>query len=160
MSAHTLDHGLTAFRIGDPDGAYPIFDATGSRISPGRWNKPDTPVIYASEHYSTAMLEVLANAAGVLPPDQHFVEITLDAGASYETFSAAHHPGWDRADKQVARAFGSAWVAEGRSALLFVPSVVARMERNILINPAHPDARGIRAGLHQPVWWDERLFGR
>lgn len=160
MSAHTLDRGLTAFRIGDPDGAYPIFDATGSRISPGRWNTPDTPVIYASEHYSTAMLEVLANAAGVLPPDQHFVEITIDAGVSYEVFSAPHHPGWDRADKQVARAFGAAWVSEARSALLFVPSVVARMERNILINPAHADARGIRAGLHQPVWWDERLFGR
>lgn len=160
MSAQTLDRGLTAFRIGDPDGAYPIFDATGSRISPGRWNTPDTPVIHASEHYSTAMLEVLVNAAGVMPPDQHFIEIMIDAGVSYEVFSAAHHPGWDRADKQVARAFGSAWVSEGRSALLFVPSVVARMERNILINPAHPDFRHIRAGLHQPLWWDERLFGR
>lgn len=158
MSAHTLDRGLTAFRIGDPDGAYPIFDATGSRISPGRWNTPDTPVIHASEHYSTAMLEILVNAAGSLPPDQHFIEITLDGGISYETFPAAHHPGWDRADKQVARAFGSAWVREGRSAILFVPSVVARMERNILINPVHPDFRHIRAGLHQPVWWDERLF--
>ena len=160
MSAHRLERGLTAFRIGDPDGAYPIFDGTGSRISPGRWNTPDTPVIHASEHYSTAMLEVLANGAGVLPPDQHFIEITLDAGLSYEVFSADHHPGWERADKQVARAFGSAWVREGRSVLLFTPSVVARIERNVLINPAHPEFGRIRAGLHQPVWWDERLFGR
>lgn len=159
MSARRLDRGVTAFRIGDPDGAYPIFDSTGSRISPGRWNTSETPVIHASEHYSTAMLEVLAYAAGVLPPDQHFIEITLDAGLSYEVFSAAHNPGWERADKKVARAFGSAWVGQARSVLLFVPSVVARIETNVLINPAHPEFGRIRASLHQPVWWDERLFG-
>jgi hypothetical protein len=32
---------------------------------------------------------------------------------------------------------------ERRSALLLVPSMVARVERNILINPVHPDARRI-----------------
>ena len=159
MSGQTLDRSLTAYRIGDPDGAYPVFDATGSRISPGRWNTPDTPIIYASEHYSTAMLEVLVNGSGVLPPNQHFIRITLERGVAYETFSVDRHPDWATATG-VTRSFGQSWVAENRSAILFVPSVVARMERNILINPGHPDFRHIRAGLHQPVWWDERLFGR
>ena len=159
MSGQRLDRGLTAFRIGDPDGAYPVFDATGSRIRPGRWNTPDTPVIYASEHYSTAMLEILANASGLLPPNQHFVEISIDVGVSYEVFSPDHHPDWVNSIGAT-RAYGAAWVREGRSVLLFTPSVVARVERNVLINPAHPDFRRIRAGLHQPVWWDERLFGR
>lgn len=157
MSGQTLDRSLLAYRIGDPDGAYPVFDATGSRISPGRWNTPDTPIIYTSEHYSTAMLEILANASGNLPPDQHFVEITLERGVAYETFSADHHPDW-ATSTGVSRSYGQRWVTESRSAILFVPSVVARMERNILINPAHPDFRHIRASLHQPVWWDERLF--
>lgn len=157
MTGQKLDRGLTAFRIGDPDGAYPVFDATGSRISPGRWNTPDTPVIHASERYSTAMLEILANGSGLLPPNQHFVEISIDAGLAYEVFSADHHPGWV-GSIALTRAHGERWVKEGRSALLFVPSVVARAERNILINPAHPDFRHIRPGLHQPVWWDERLF--
>lgn len=157
MSGQTLDRGLRAFRIGDPDGAYPVFDATGSRISPGRWNTPDTPVIYASEHYSTAMLEILVNGSGLLPPNQHFVEISIEAGAGYEVFSADHHPDWVES-VGVTRAYGERWVKEGRSAILFVPSVVARLERNILINPAHPDFRHIRTGLHQPVWWDQRLF--
>lgn len=159
MSGQKLDRGLTAFRIGDPDGAWPVFDATGSRISPGRWNTPDTPVIYAAEHYSTAMLEVLVNGSGVLPPNQHFVEITIDAGVGYEVFSVNHHPDWV-GSAGLTRAWGERWVKEARTVLLFVPSVVARLERNILINPAHPDFRHIRAGLHQPVWWDERLFGR
>lgn len=158
MIAAVLDRTLKAYRIGDPNGAYPIFDAAGSRVAPGRWNTPAAPLIYAAEHYSTAMLEKLVNGSGALPPNQHYVEITIDAGVTYEVFSADHHPGWDAPDAAVARSFGQAWAAETRSCVLLVPSVVARIERNVLINPAHPDFRTIRAGLHQPVWWDARLF--
>jgi RES domain-containing protein len=68
---------LTSFRIGDPGGAYPIFDATGSTIAPGRWNTPGSPLIYTSDHYSTALLEKLALGSGPLLPNQHYVEITL-----------------------------------------------------------------------------------
>ena len=157
--AQALDRTLTAYRIGDPDGAYPIYDATGSRLYPGRWNTPATPIVYASEHYSTAMLEKLAHGSGRLPPNQHFIEITIDAGVSYEVFSPAHHPGWDLPGARVAKAYGQAWAIERRAAILIVPSLVARMDRNVLINPAHPDAAHIRTGLHQPVWWDQRLFG-
>ena len=46
-----------------------------------------------------------------------------------------------------------------RSLLLLVPSVVARMERNILVNPDHPEFGRLTHGLHQPVWWDRRLVG-
>ena len=157
MTGQVLDRTLTAHRIGDPDGAYPIFSAKGSSLNPGRWNTSDTPMIYASEHGATAMLECLARF-GAMPPNQHYIEITIDAGCRYEVFSPAHHPGWHATDRAVSRAFGAAWRREGRSGILFVPSVVARMERNVLINPDHPDFSRIRAGLHQPLWWDERLF--
>jgi RES domain-containing protein len=155
--AQVLDRTLTAYRIGDPDGAYPIFSAKGSSLHPGRWNTVDTPVIYASEHCATAMLERLA-AQGALPANQHYVEVTIDAGCSYEVFSEAHHPGWQDPSRNVSRAFGSGWRHEARSAILFVPSIVARMERNVLINPDHPDFARIHPGLHRPLWWDERLF--
>lgn len=115
-------------------------------------------MIYSSEHYSTAMLETLVNGSGHLPPNQHFIEIAIDAGVSYEVFSEAHHPGWERRDGAVSSTYGEEWRLSGRSAILIVPSVVARMERNILINPDHFDSKRIRTGLHQPVWWDARLF--
>jgi hypothetical protein len=35
---------------------------------------------------------------------------------------------------------------------------VARMERNVLINPTHKDSALIKPGLEQPIWWDGRLF--
>ena len=158
MTAQALDRVLTAYRIGDPAGAYPVFDATGSKLWPGRWNTPDSPVIYTSEHYSTAMLEKLAHGNGRMPPNQHFVEVTIPPGVPYEMFSAAHHPGWEAEDCLTAKAYGRAWQRSQRSLLLLVPSVVARMERNILINPAHPDRHRITHGLHSPIWWDARLF--
>lgn len=158
MTAQRLDRSLTAYRIGDPDGAYPIFDATGSKLYPGRWNTPASPMIYASQHYSTAMLEKLVHGSGSLPPNQHFITVTIDAEVSYEMFSEAANPGWDRADMAVSKPYGEAWLQSGRSAILIVPSVVARMERNVLINPAHADFTRIGHDLHQPVWWDARLF--
>lgn len=160
MSGQILDRTLTAFRIGDPDGLYPIFDGSGARLAPGRWNTTATPLIYASAHYSTAMLEKLANGSGMLPANQHYVEITIDAGVSYETFPAERHEGWAAPDMAVSRRHGEAWALQRRSAILLVPSVVARIETNVLINPGHPEFRRISAGLHQPVWWDARLFGR
>ena len=48
---------------------------------------------------------------------------------------------------------------DSRSSILLVPSVVARVESNILINPAHPEFGGIEVSLHEPVYWDRRLFG-
>jgi RES domain-containing protein len=153
-----LDRTITCYRIGDPDGVYPIFDAFGSTVSRGRWNDEATPVIYASEHYSNAMLEILARVRGRLPPNQHFITITISRGTSYEIVSKDHVSGWDDLERDVSRAFGARWVNEARSAILLVPSYVARIERNVVINPAHPDAKGIETSLPEPVWWDGRLF--
>jgi RES domain-containing protein len=68
--------------------------------------------------------------------------------------------GWDHPDLLVARGFGDAWIRERRTAVFMVPSVVARREGNVLINPQHPDFRRIVAGSPEPVVWDTRLFGR
>lgn len=158
MKAQILDRVLTAYRIGDPDGLYPIFDATGSVRAPGRWNTPSSPMIYASEHYSTALLEKLVHGGGSLPPNQHYVTITIPNGSSYETLDTAALPDWHLESAMASKAFGEKWQQEKRSAILIVPSVVARVENNILINPEHPQFRKVSASLHRPVWWDRRLF--
>ena len=159
MTAQILDRTLTSYRIGDPAGTYPIFDATGSTIAPGRWNRPGSPLIYTSQHYSTALLEKLVHGSGRLPPNQHYVEITIPSGTSYEILSQPALPGWDSMPATVSKVFGEEWCLQRRSAILLVPSVVARPENNILINPAHPQFPRLAASLHQPVFWDRRLFG-
>ncbi|MDL2410486.1 RES family NAD+ phosphorylase [Rhizobium calliandrae] len=159
MTAQFLDRTLSSFRIGDPKGMFPIFDATGSTIAPGRWNTPGSPVIYSSEHYSTALLEKLVHGSGQLPPNQHYVEITIPRGLTYEVFSQPALPGWDTMPATDSKRFGEQWCLEKRSAILIVPSVIARLDNNIIINPAHPEFRAISASLHHPVFWDKRLFG-
>jgi RES domain-containing protein len=153
-----LDRTLVCYRIGDPRGEFPIYDARGSVIAPGRWNDGESPVIYASEHYSNAMLEKLARGIGRLPPNQHFIAITVPRSVSYEVCSKDRLPGWDTPLPLASREFGKKWVQEMRSAILLVPSYVARVERNVIINPAHPEAHAIETTLPEPVWWDERLF--
>ena len=158
MTAQRLDRVLTTYRIGDPDGRFPLYDPNGSALFPGRWNTAETPMIYTSEHYATAMLEKLVRSNGEIPPNQHDIEITIPNGISYEVFDPAFLPDWMDRDAQSARKYGARWHKERRSLILIVPSIVARIERNVLINPDHPEAPQVRHGLHHPVWWDQRLF--
>lgn len=156
----TLPSPLTGYRIGDPDGEFPIWDDGGARQAFGRWHEAGSGVIYASEHYSTAMLEKLVHFGGELPGNQHFIEITLPAGLSYEVVNPDLLGGWADIAGIVAREFGRKWYAEKRSVILVVPSVVARMERNFVFHTGHPDFARIGIGLETPVWWDDRLFAR
>jgi RES domain-containing protein len=60
----------------------------------------------------------------------------------------------------IAAGYGQDWYSSGRSAVLWVPSIHARIENNFLINPAHPDAKLITHEVALPVWWDARLYGK
>ena len=66
--------------------------------------------------------------------------------------------GWDEADMIASRKAGDAWIEKAHSAVLYVPSVVFDVERNVLVNPGHPDFRRIKVIGTEPVRWDERLF--
>ncbi len=158
MRARTLPATMLAYRIGDPAGQFPVWSTEGAKRVFGRWHEAGAEVIYASERYSTAMLEKLVHWNGALPPNQHFVEITIPRGTSYEVVTADTVSDWFKPAGEAARRFGRAWYAENRSAILIVPSVVARMERNVVINRRHSDFESLTVGLETPVWWDRRLF--
>jgi RES domain-containing protein len=147
-----------AWRIAD--GRFDPFSPVGAALIGGRWNSPGRGVIYASRSFAGAMLECLAHAGiGRVPRTHVAVEIAIAEAVAVERQDASGLPaGWERADLRVARAFGDAWIRERRTAVLIVPSVVARREGNILINPLHPDFSGIVAGAPEPVVWDARLF--
>ncbi len=150
---------MRVFRIGDAQGRFPIFSGEGAAlVDDARWHELGQDVIYTSEHYSTAMLEKLAHCNGALPSNQHFMAIAIPLGTSYEAVTKDSLPGW--IDEPVARMFGATWFAERRTAILVIPSFVAREEHNVLINPHHADFKGIVPDRECPVWWDPRLFAR
>ena len=104
------------------------------------------------------MLEKLVHGSGQLPPDQHYVAVTIPNGISYEVLDTAALPDWYLESCATSKPFGQVWQQQKRSLLLIVPSVVARLEKNFLINPEHSEIRHVTTSLHQPVWWDRRLF--
>ncbi len=158
MATRKLTEPLTVWRIGDPEGRWPIYSAEGAIRNDGRWHRKGQAVIYASEHYGTALLEKLVHYNGVLPPNQHFIAIELPAGTSYEVVTKDSLPGWDDENQLISSAHGSQWIDERRSAVLIVPSVPSREENNVIINPAHPDSSSASQSLEKPVRWDNRLF--
>lgn len=155
----TLPNELVTYRIGDPKGEFPVYSGKGAEIHPGRWNATGQDLIYTSEHYSTALLEKLIRL-GELPAGQHYVEVAVPKGTSYEVVTDASLPGWYEFDAEKAKTFGARWFDEQRTAILLVPSLAARVDRNVLINPRHPDSKSIKPGLETPVPWDERLFSK
>jgi RES domain-containing protein len=140
---------------------YPVFDGTGAALEGARWNSPGRVLIYASEHYGTALLEKLVHAGRTaLPGAHHAAAIAIPDDVAIETFEADALPGWELEDSSAARGYGDDWHASSRTAVLIVPSLPGQpIERNFIINPAHPDARRIEVGLSFDVTWDGRLFG-
>lgn len=138
-----------------------VFSADGARLVGGRWSSPGRPVIYAAEHYATALLEILVHAGRIrLPGAYHAVRIEIPETVAVEVFDPAMHPGWDLEGSEVALDYGDEWAATRRTAVLVVPSVVAQpVEWNLLLNTEHPQFYRIVAGATCDVPWDGRLFG-
>lgn len=149
---------MRIYRIADARHA--IWDGTGAALVGGRWNSAGRPVIYGSLSYSCAMLEILAHAnIGRVPASHRFVAVDVPDGVAVERCESDRLPvDWDAADSAGAKAFGDRWLRDASSAILLVPSVVARLDWNALVNPLHADAQKLRASAPTDVLWDTRLF--
>jgi RES domain-containing protein len=55
-------------------------------------------------------------------------------------------------------AIGDRFVRDGKTAILIVPSVLAPLECNWLINPRHPDFAEIKVRKTKPFYYDPRFY--
>lgn len=134
-------------------------DGEGAQRAGGRWNSPGRPLIYTSRHLSLAALELLVHLdSDTVPADLAAFEIHVPDDLSRARVDPGElASGWaERLD--VTRAVGDAWLAAARTAVLMVPSVLVPHEENALVNPAHPDAVGIRVVRSMPFGFDSRLL--
>ena len=147
---------MIAYRIGSR--RHTIFGGAGAAEYGARWNSPGRPVIYAASSLSLAMLEQLAHTGtGRLPQDHAFIEITIPDSVSIETLTLKDVAGWNTDNLATSRAHGDRWLAERRTCLLLVPSVIVPTEDNVLINPSHADFPRVAASRPRHVNWDKRL---
>jgi RES domain-containing protein len=96
--------------------------------------------VYASESLALAALETLAHADRrrferdyvafrIYLPEEDV--LSLDDEALPQDWQA-------RPVSPAARQLGDAWLREGTSLALSIPSVIVPLERNYILNPAHP----------------------
>ena len=111
---------------------------------------------YASTGRALAVLEFLVHVRRErYPADRILIPIEIPDEVVAEPARLPRD--WKTAQDR-ARALGDGWIHAGTSLALLVPSAVLTKEKNVLINPAHPEFRRIR--LHRPEahFLDPRLF--
>jgi RES domain-containing protein len=113
-----------------------------------------------SENRSLALVEILVHLSSVIP-DRY----VLGAAEIPDDLAVDHVPegelpsNWatlDPSEQSATRAIGDRWIAEGRSVVLSVPSVISG-ERNYALNPTHPAFGRIAFAAPIPFQFDLRL---
>ena len=131
--------------------AFADLSGEGARLYGGRWNSPGRPVVYTAENPALAILEVRVHLdiePDLIPDDYVLVEIDLAETACEEITVLPENP----------RQLGDAWLADGHTPVLKVPSFAAPRSANFLINPAHVGGRSVAVIGHQKFSFDRRLW--
>jgi RES domain-containing protein len=133
----------------------------GGELAAGRWHTRGRPVVYCATSAALAVLEVrvrLDLPLDLLPDDYVLMRIAAPDHLEIRTVALSDlSNGW-RSREDLCRPIGDAWLEEGSTALLSVPSAIVEVERNVLVNPKHADAAPITVAGIVAFPWDERLF--
>jgi len=134
---------------------YAALDGEGARRFGGRWNPRGRPVVYAAEHLSLALLEIIVHLE--LSPDefpQDYVKIPIDIPDDVPVSRISSLPG----SEAEMRTLGARWIDQRGTAVLVVPSVLVPEEFNVLLNSRHPEFPRIRAAAPRHFRFDRRLL--
>jgi RES domain-containing protein len=118
----------------------------------GRWNSRGFAVVYCADHPALAALEVRVHLdlpPELLPDDFVLMKLELPYGPPEAVKTIPTDP----------RASGDDWIAQARTAVLRVPSILVPEAFNYLLNPAHPAAAEARLINIKPFSFDARLWG-
>jgi RES domain-containing protein len=137
------------------------FDGEGAYRYGGRWSSPGTRLSYASEHQSLAMLEYFVHLDHDDPPDDLVLAIAeVPDELVPETLDLRKLPAnWrDPAAPPALTSFGDDFAQKNQHCLLLVPSALAPLENNCLINPGHAGYKKITVRDVEPLLYDSRMF--
>jgi RES domain-containing protein len=121
-------------------------------------------MVYTSWCLSLAALEVFVNLdPGNEPRDLVWLAVDVPVDEESERrgereFISSLPQHWREHDDPETQRFGDEWIRSRRSAGLVVPSVLIEGEWNVLLNPAHPDAKTIRVVETKAFRFEERMF--
>lgn len=139
---------------------YADLSGSGGLHHSGRWHHRGRPIVYLAESPAGALLEVLVHIEAASPADLPGSYQLLEVEVPDEAEIAdARLPGEALHRLSATRRCGNAWLAEGATLLMRVPSVVVGRTHNLLFNPAHPLAARCRVVSRARYPFDLRLAG-
>lgn len=130
----------------------------GSRIYGGRWNPAGLATLYASEHISLCILEILVRATKTTSPDSYtliFIEIPNKGILSIQHNKLKQ--GWYH-DLEYTQGIGEDFLKENGALCLKVPSAIVTQEHNYLLNPLHSEFKKVKIISTELLGLDKRLF--
>ena len=134
----------------------------GAQLSSGfRWNSLGTPMVYAAESRSLAVLEVAVHLdlSEDLPTDRYLVGIEIPDDLEILTLQKSDLPaGWDsKPPERLTQQMGDSFIQGTLSAVLRVPSSIIQDEYNYLLNTSHKDFAKIKSDDPVHFGFDNRL---
>lgn len=135
----------------------------GAALEGGRWNDIDVPALYMGLTPAISCLETFVHAGAIPTLPLKITRFTLpdDQALFHEPEPVELPEGWQSvpADRP-SMSYGTSWLRAGKHLGLIVPSAVLPLERNIVINPAHPAVKEITIDEQFDFMYDERMFSR
>jgi RES domain-containing protein len=133
----------------------------GGLFASARWHTQGRRIVYLADSPAVALLEVLVHlevTESVLPDSYQLLRAGVADSVSNDRLDGSALPvGWED-DPSATRRVGDQWLAEGRSALLAVPSAIVPETWNCLLNPDHADASGVKIEWTRRFPYDGRLL--
>jgi RES domain-containing protein len=131
---------------------------TGGLYGSGRWHEKGTRILYTSQTFSLAKMEVLANAQ-TLPRDYWYLVLEIPDDVAIREIERKELPAnWDAfPHPKEMTSLTNAWIKEGVELVMKVPSVHSLYESNFLINPLHPQASQLKVVEAGPHTFDKRF---
>jgi RES domain-containing protein len=137
------------------------FDGEGNRRFGSRWVPRGLPAVYASATLSLAALELFVHTdPDLAPADLLAISADIPDDLTVHELALPDLPGTWREIPAPAelQELGQSWIAEGKTAMLSVPSVVVPPERNYVLNPAHAGFKRIQTGEAYDFSFDPRMW--
>jgi RES domain-containing protein len=117
----------------------------GLRAS-GRWHTRGKRIVYCAENPAVALLEILVHfeiEIRDLPARYRLLKINVPDDLHVERVLPNDLPADWPENTQLTRTIGDTWLTRSAAPLLAVPSAIVPEASNVLLNPAHADAKRI-----------------
>jgi len=153
---------MEVFRLSRERFARPLSGkGKGAAIKGARWNSVGVEMIYTAANRSLAMAEVAVHLTlATLPEDYVMVTIDIPDDIALQKLDVKDLPSdWNAFPHPVStQVIGDRFVSENEYCVLRIPSSVTLGDHNLLINPGHPDFKGIKIRSIEKFPFDKRIF--